>query len=77
VFVAAESEYLKRRAQQSLAAESVATDRSARLAHGQLAAAYARRATSGTSEGGNKGIMFPDAERRDAPVASPDPEIIT
>ena len=74
--MAAESDgtYLKRRAQQSLAAESVAIDRSARLAHGQLAAAYARRATSGTGDGGDKGIMFPDAEERGVLAASPNPE---
>jgi hypothetical protein len=39
--------YLKHRARQSLAAKSVATDRSARLAHSQLAAAYAERAVTG------------------------------
>ena len=61
--------YLKRRAQQSLAAESVATDRSARMAHSQLAAAYARRALSGGRDGvvEEAEIELPDAER-DAPL---------
>ena len=65
--------YHARRARQSLAASSMASDRSARLAHGQLAAAYARRAAP--EPGKNEASVVEDASGQGTPFL-PDRESI-